>query len=54
MSRWRLHGPLLIFRRPQADVGLNLYDFCVRRPGEATRKYKIRIYDDVILAPYVR
>jgi actin-related protein 8 len=38
----------------QADVGLNLYDFYVRVPGKATRKYKMRIYDDVILAPYAR
>ena len=37
----------------QADVGLNLYDFYVRVPGKPTRKYKMRIYDDVILAPYV-
>lgn len=37
----------------QADVGLNLYDFHVRAPGQRTRKYKLRVYDDVILASYV-
>lgn len=44
----------LTLDRSQADVGLNLYDFYVRVPGRPTRKYKMRIYDDVILAPYVR
>lgn len=38
----------------QADVGLNLYDFHVRVPGRPTRKYQMRVYDDCILAPYVR
>lgn len=38
----------------QADIGLNLYDFFVRHPGLLTQKYSMRMYDDCILAPYVR
>lgn len=38
----------------QGDIGLNLYDFYVRHPGETTKKYSMRIYDDCIMAPYVR
>lgn len=37
----------------QADVGLNSYDFYARAPGISTKKYTVRVYDDVILAPYV-
>ncbi|GAA6010789.1 hypothetical protein JCM10207_005843 [Rhodosporidiobolus poonsookiae] len=36
----------------EGDIGLNLYDFYVRRPGLPTRKYSMRVYDDCILAPY--
>ncbi|KAK4335812.1 Actin-like protein ARP8 [Rhodotorula toruloides] len=36
----------------EADIGLNLYDFFVRRPGLLTQKYSMRMYDDCILAPY--
>lgn len=35
----------------EADVGLNLYDFVVRRPGQPTEKYGLRAYDELILAP---
>ncbi|TFY78610.1 hypothetical protein EWM64_g5404 [Hericium alpestre] len=35
----------------EGDVALGLYDFKVRRPGEATEKYGLRAYDEVILAP---
>jgi actin-related protein 8 len=38
----------------QGDVGLNLYDFVVRRPGEPARKYGLKAYDEIILAPMVR
>lgn len=38
----------------QGDVGLNLYDFIVRRPGQQTEKYGLRAYDEIILAPMVR
>lgn len=38
----------------QADVGLNLYNFDVRRPGKPTHKYSMRLFDEIILAPYVR
>ena len=37
----------------QMDVGLNLYDFYARSPGKKTKKYLLRAYDEVILAPYV-
>lgn len=39
--------------RMQADVGLNLYNFDVRRPGKPTHKYSMRLFDEIILAPYV-
>ena len=32
---------------------MNLYDFVVRRPGETAKKYGLRAYDEVILAPMV-
>ncbi|KAI1796772.1 actin-like ATPase domain-containing protein [Ganoderma leucocontextum] len=35
----------------EGDVALNLYDFFVRRPGNATEKYGLRAYDEIILAP---
>ncbi|TFY69107.1 hypothetical protein EVJ58_g619 [Rhodofomes roseus] len=35
----------------EGDVALNLYDFVVRRPGQATQKYGLRAYDEIILAP---
>ncbi|GAA6053412.1 hypothetical protein JCM3770_002314 [Rhodotorula araucariae] len=38
----------------EGDIGLNLYDFYVRHPGTLTQKYSMRVYDDCILAPYVR
>lgn len=37
----------------KGDVALNLYDFSVRRPGNATEKYGLRAYDEIILAPMV-
>ncbi|BGP17439.1 hypothetical protein JCM10213_003278 [Rhodosporidiobolus nylandii] len=36
----------------EGDISLNLYDFYVRHPGLATRKYSMRVYEDCILAPY--
>ncbi|KAI5475415.1 actin-related protein 8 [Pseudohyphozyma bogoriensis] len=36
----------------EGDVGLNIYDFYVRAPNAVTKKYMLRVYDDVILAPY--
>ena len=33
-----------------SQVGLNLYDFMVRLPGETARKYALRLYDEPILA----
>ncbi|GAA6059741.1 hypothetical protein JCM10212_001949 [Sporobolomyces blumeae] len=36
----------------EGDIGLNLYDFYIRHPGQATQKYTMRMYDDCILAPY--
>ncbi|GAA5832620.1 hypothetical protein JCM11251_001389 [Rhodosporidiobolus azoricus] len=36
----------------EGDIGLNLYDFYVRHPGETTKKYSMRVYDDCIMAPY--
>ncbi|CAL1714580.1 unnamed protein product [Somion occarium] len=35
----------------EGDVGLNLYDFVVRRPGKPTEKYGLRAYDEIILSP---
>ncbi|KAF8659821.1 hypothetical protein AX16_001706 [Volvariella volvacea WC 439] len=35
----------------ESEVGLNLYDFVVRRPDKPTEKYGLRAYDEVILAP---
>lgn len=37
----------------QGDITLSLNDFFVRRPGQLTQKYSLRVYDDCILAPYV-
>ena len=37
----------------QSDVALNLYDFIVRRPDMPAKKYGLRAYDEVILAPMV-
>ncbi|KAF9650794.1 actin-like ATPase domain-containing protein [Thelephora ganbajun] len=37
----------------ESDVALNLYDFIVRRPGAPAKKYGLRAYDEVILAPMV-
>ncbi|KAM0750707.1 actin-like ATPase domain-containing protein [Meredithblackwellia eburnea MCA 4105] len=36
----------------EGDVGLNLFDFYVRRPDKPTEKYMLRTYDDPILAAY--
>ncbi|KAJ7224190.1 hypothetical protein GGX14DRAFT_424627, partial [Mycena pura] len=35
------------------DVGLNLYDFVVRQPFKPAKKYGLRAYDEIILAPMV-
>ncbi|KIX02651.1 uncharacterized protein Z518_08593 [Rhinocladiella mackenziei CBS 650.93] len=35
----------------EADVSVQLYDFHLRAPGQDTRKYSFKIYDEVILAP---
>ena len=35
----------------QADISVQLYDFHVRAPNQATRKYAFKTYDEVILAP---
>lgn len=35
----------------EADVSVQLYDFHLRAPGQDTRKYTFKIYDEVILAP---
>lgn len=38
----------------QKDIGINLLEFYVRKPDQPTTKYSMRVYDDAILAPYVR
>ncbi len=38
----------------EADISVQLYDFHVRAPGQDTRKYTFKTYDEVILAPMVR
>ena len=35
----------------EADVSVQLYDFHLRAPGEDTRKYTFKCYDEVFLAP---
>ncbi|KAJ7180728.1 hypothetical protein C8R46DRAFT_1070410 [Mycena filopes] len=35
------------------DVGLNLYDFVVRKPFKPAEKYGLRAFDEIILAPMV-
>ena len=35
----------------EADISVQLYDFHLRAPGQDTRKYTFKIYDEVILAP---
>lgn len=35
----------------EMDVGLNIFDFVVRRPNEQHNKFALRVYDEVILAP---
>jgi len=35
----------------EADINVNLYDFHLRAPGQDTRKYTFKIYDEVILSP---
>ncbi|EXJ69087.1 uncharacterized protein A1O5_08022 [Cladophialophora psammophila CBS 110553] len=35
----------------EADVSVQLYDFHLRAPGQDTRKYTFKIYDEVVLAP---
>ncbi|KAF9779157.1 actin-like ATPase domain-containing protein [Thelephora terrestris] len=37
----------------EGDVALDLYEFVVRRPDAPTKKYGLRAYDEVILAPMV-
>ncbi|KAJ7066547.1 hypothetical protein C8F01DRAFT_1208684 [Mycena amicta] len=37
----------------ESDVALNLYDFFVRQPFKPTKKYGLRAYDEIILAPMV-
>lgn len=46
-----LHATMLT--ESQADVGLNLFNFDVRRPGKPMHKYSMRLFDEIILAPYV-
>jgi actin-related protein 8 len=35
----------------QAEISVQLYNFHLRAPGEYTRKYNFKTYDEVILAP---
>ncbi|KAJ9137244.1 Actin-related protein 8 [Pleurostoma richardsiae] len=35
----------------QADISVQLYQFHLRAPNQATRKYQFKTYDEVILAP---
>lgn len=35
----------------EADISVQLYDFHLRAPGQDTRKYTFKIYDEVLLAP---
>ena len=46
---------ILIIRRTnvieQAEMAIQLYDFYVRRPSAPTRKYQLKLYDEVISAP---
>ncbi|KAK3177737.1 hypothetical protein Dsin_033216 [Dipteronia sinensis] len=35
----------------EADISVQLYDFHLRAPGQDTRKYTFKTYDEVILAP---
>ncbi|KIW66376.1 hypothetical protein PV04_05712 [Phialophora macrospora] len=35
----------------EADISVQLYDFHLRAPGQDTRRYTFKIYDEVILAP---
>lgn len=37
----------------EADVTVNTFEFYTRKPGSRTSKYEVKVYDDVILAPYV-
>jgi len=35
----------------EADISVQLYDFHLRAPGQDTRKYTFKCYDEVLLAP---
>lgn len=35
----------------EADISVQVYDFFVRLPGESTKKYQCKVYDEVFLAP---
>ncbi|OLL24237.1 putative actin-related protein 8 [Neolecta irregularis DAH-3] len=35
----------------EGQIAINLYQFFVRAPGEATRKFTFKVYDEVIMAP---
>lgn len=41
-------------RLTQQQVGVNVHDFWVRRPGKETLKFDFKIFDDSILCPMVR
>ncbi|KAI9844286.1 MAG: actin-like protein arp8 [Sclerophora amabilis] len=36
----------------EADISVQLFDFHLRAPGQDTRKYAFKTYDEVILAPF--
>ncbi len=36
-----------------ADISVQLYDFYLRAPGQDTKKYSFKTYDEVMLAPMV-
>ncbi|KAL1935465.1 hypothetical protein VTP01DRAFT_4605 [Rhizomucor pusillus] len=35
----------------EADISVQVYDFFVRLPGDSTKKYQCKVYDEVFLAP---
>lgn len=58
LSRWQDFMTLDLLKQKmvvlsEGDVSLNVNDFFARRPGEKTRKYAVRTYDEIILAPYL-
>lgn len=57
VTYWRADAlALYIAIRPasQQQVGVNVHDFWVRRPGKETLKFDFKVFDESILCPMVR